>query len=487
MASGKESLRLEQRQHLQQRLNIHNVVLGRMLEMTAPEFDEEVRRQLDDNPALEALDESDTGDTANDDFGETAEQLQLADYADADDIPSYRLEARNGNPTASAVEAVSFAADESDSAFEILMRRLAAESDLSPYELKIGSYIIGNLDSNGYLTRPIADIADDMVVAENMDPAPGVMARAFEAVRRLDPAGIGAVDLRDCLLLQLDRREPSETVDLAHRILEEHFELFSKKHYDRLAAALDVDMDRLGRALDLILSLNPRPGAELAEGGAATRARHITPDFILEYNHDDDTFVVQLAGRRTRLGIEDSFTVDPKDGPGASLAAARAFIRTKRDEAASFIRMAELRADTLTVIAEAIVKIQHEFFATGDRTLIKPMILKDVSAVTGLDLSVISRAVAGKYILTPHGMYPLKFFFNEHPKDESGATAHRIVEAIKELIESENKKAPLSDRDIMDALEQRGFDIARRTVAKYRERLGYPVARLRKTYRNNEQ
>ena len=486
MASGKESLRMEQQQRLQQRLNIHNVVLGRMLEMSAPEFDDEVRRQLDDNPALEAIDEIPAPEGSENDFKETAEQLQMADYA-ADDLPSYAYNARNSSPDDAAVDAVSLAADESESAFEILLRRLASESELTAPELKTGSYIIGNLDSNGYLTRPLDDIADDMAVAEGLNPTPIQMRRAFEAVRSLDPAGIGAVDLRDCLLLQLDRRKPTAIVGLARQILSDHFDLFSKKHYDRLAAALGTDMETLGTALDLILSLNPRPAASLAEGGAATRARHITPDFVLDYDHTDGTFTVQLAGRRTRLGIEDSFTVDPSDTSSPSLASARAFIRSKREEAASFIRLAELRADTLTVIAEAIVRLQHDFFATGDRALIRPMILKDVSAATGLDLSVISRAVAGKYILTPHGMYPLKFFFNEHPKDESGASAHRIIEAIKQLIEAENKKNPLSDQAIQESLQAQGFDIARRTVAKYRERIGYPVARLRKTYRNDEQ
>lgn len=484
MASGKEQLRMEQQQRLQQRLNIHNVVLGRMLEMSAPEFEEEVNRQLDDNPALELIDDSAPADIAENDFDETAEQLQMADYADADDIPVYRLDPRNSSPDDAAVDAVSLAVDDSESAFEILLRRLASESDLDETGLRIGSYIIGNLDSNGYLTRPLADIADDMAVAEGIDPTRAQMTQAFAAVRRLDPAGIGAVDLRDCLLLQLDRRKPSPAADMARRIVDEHFDMFSKKHYDRLAAALDTDMDTLGEALDLILTLNPRPGAALAESGSATRARHITPDFILDYDHSDDTMTVHLAGRRTRLGIEDSFNVDPKGGTSD---AARAFIRSKRDEAANFIRLAELRADTLTVIARAIASIQRDFFATGDRTLLRPMILRDVAEVTGLDLSVISRAVAGKYILTPHGMYPLKFFFSEHPKDEAGPSSHLIAETIRQMIESENKKNPLSDQAIMDALVAGGFDIARRTVAKYRERLGFPVARLRKTYRNDGQ
>ena len=266
--TGKESLRQEQQLKLQQRLNMHNVVLGRMLEMTAPEFDDEIRRQLDDNPALEAHDDTAPTPSADpdDDFGETSEQLQLADYADADDIPYYRLGTASDHSSDDAFDAVTLAADDSESAFEILLRRLAAESDLTPAELKIAGYIIGNLDSNGYLTRPLADIADDMAMSEGAAPAPDEMNRVFMAVRGLDPAGIGAVDLRDCLLLQLDRRESSPDVDLAFDILLDYFDLLSKKHYDRLAAALKVDNDTLARALDVILSLNPRPAASLDEG-----------------------------------------------------------------------------------------------------------------------------------------------------------------------------------------------------------------------------
>ncbi len=485
--TGKESLRQEQQLKLQQRLNMHNVVLGRMLEMTAPEFDDEIRRQLDDNPALEAHDDTAPTPSADpdDDFGETSEQLQLADYADADDIPYYRLGTASDHSSDDAFDAVTLAADDSESAFEILLRRLAAESDLTPAELKIAGYIIGNLDSNGYLTRPLADIADDMAMSEGAAPAPDEMNRVFMAVRGLDPAGIGAVDLRDCLLLQLDRRESSPDVDLAFDILLDYFDLLSKKHYDRLAAALKVDNDTLARALDVILSLNPRPAASLDEGASATRARHITPDFVLECD-DNGKFRVTLAGNHPRLSIEPSFSIDPQGGTNASLASAKAFVRRKREEAAAFIRMADLRAETLVAIASAIATIQHDFLTTGDRSLIKPMILRDVSELTGLDLSVISRAVAGKYILTPHGVYPLKFFFNEHPREETGATSHRISQAIKELIDNENKKNPLSDQAIMDTLVASGFDIARRTVAKYREKLGYPVARLRKTFRTDD-
>ena len=479
---GAQSLRQEQALKLQQRLNMHNVMLGRMLEMSAPEFDDEIRRRLDDNPALEAAnDDTGTHAEAESPFAETAEQLQMADYGDPDDMPAYLGATQRAD---SSFDPIAATADDTAGQYGILMRRLAAESELSPYELRVAAYIVGNLDSNGYLTRPLIDIADDIAVADGIDVDLDMMKRVHAAVRALDPAGIGAFDLSDCLLLQLERKEPTPQRDMAIDIVRNHFDLFSKKHYDRLASAIKADPATMAAAIDMILSLNPRPGASLGEGASATRARHVTPDFVLECD-DDGTMRVSTADSGIRPVVSKSFDV-PKEGSAAALTDAAAFVRRKREEATNFIRLFELRAETLTLIAGTIVAIQHDFFATGDPSEIKPMILKDVQARTGLDMSVISRAVSGKYILTPHGVYPLKYFFNEHPRQADAPGSHTIIEAIRALIEGENKKAPLSDRAIMESLEAQGFDTARRTVAKYRERLGYPVARLRKTYRTNE-
>lgn len=475
--TGKESLRQVQQQALQQRLNIQNVALGRLLEMNMVQFEDEVRRELDDNPALE-LKNGET-DKETDDFNETPEQLQLADYADADDIPYYKLEALNHEAGGTAFDPASVMPDDSDSVLDILLRRLSNETELQPDELNVARYIIGNLDSNGYLTRSLEDIADDMAINEGIEVSRNKLIKAFEAVRALEPAGIGAIDLRDCLLLQLDRLELTPEVLTAILIIKDNFELFAKKHYDRLGNAVGTSASDLERALRLIQSLNPKPAASLA--GTPDSSPHIIPDFILDYDATTELFTVSLSGRQPDLGIEDSFSATHQAG-GRGSSDADAFIKKKRDEATSFIKLAAMRGATLLAIAKTIVSKQSAFFASGDPAEIRPMILKDISAVTGLDISIISRAVAGKYILTPHGVYPLKYLFNERSSASSDTSSLEILEAIKKLINSEDKSSPLTDQELTEKLQASGYDIARRTVAKYRERLGYPVGRLRKQF-----
>lgn len=475
--TGKESLRQVQQQALQQRMNIQNVALGRLLEMNMVQFEDEVRRELDDNPALE-LKNGET-DKETDDFNETPEQLQLADYADADDIPYYKLEALNHEAGGTAFDPASVMPDDSDSVLDILLRRLSNETELQPDELNVARYIIGNLDSNGYLTRSLEDIADDMAINEGIEVSRNKLIKAFEAVRALEPAGIGAIDLRDCLLLQLDRLELTPEVLTAILIIKDNFELFAKKHYDRLGNAVGTSASDLERALRLIQSLNPKPAASLA--GTPDSSPHIIPDFILDYDAMTELFTVSLSGRQPDLGIEESFSATHQAGERGS-SEADAFIKKKRDEATSFIKLAEMRGATLLAIAKTIVSKQSAFFASGDPAEIRPMILKDISAVTGLDISIISRAVAGKYILAPHGVYPLKYLFNERSSASSDTSSLEILEAIKKLINSEDKSSPLTDQELTEKLQASGYDIARRTVAKYRERLGYPVGRLRKQF-----
>ncbi len=475
--TGTESLRQVQQQALQQRLNIQNVALGRLLEMNMVQFEDEVRRELDDNPALE-LKNSET-DKETDDFNETPEQLQLADYADTDDIPYYKLEALNHEAGGTAFDPASVMPDDSDSVLDILLRRLSNETELQPDELNVARYIIGNLDSNGYLTRSLEDIADDMAVNEGIEVSRNMLIKAFEAVRALEPAGIGAIDLRDCLLLQLERLEHIPEVLTAILIIKDNFELFAKKHYDRLGNAVGASASDLEKALRLIQSLNPKPAASLA--GTPDSSPHIIPDFILDYDATTELFTVSLSGRQPDLGIEDSFSATHQAG-GRGSSEADAFIKKKRDEATSFIKLAAMRGATLLAIAKTIVSKQSAFFASGDPAEIRPMILKDISAVTGLDISIISRAVAGKYILAPHGVYPLKYLFNERSSASSDTSSLEILEAIKKLINSEDKSSPLTDQELTEKLQASGYDIARRTVAKYRERLGYPVGRLRKQF-----
>ncbi len=483
----KESLKQVQQQRLQQKLNPQQVRFGRLLEMSTPEIEDEVRRELDENPALEEVDHSQDAALGDDDFNETAEQLQLADYGSDDDIPSYRLEARNSSYGESRPEPLAVSED-GESMMSVLESRLA-EFDLDDTDRRIASYIIGNLDSNGYITRSPAAIADDFAVAEGYDVGTERVRRVFREVRRLEPAGIGAVDLRDCLLLQLERLPQSLTSRIAREIIADYFDLFSKKHFDRIRNTLGVDSDEFQQALDLIRGLNPKPGALLEHNGADDRMRHIIPDFSVDYEPESHRFSVNLLSRTPELAIERSFAApdDMADDPATATAnprmqEAQAFLRRKREEAGGFIRLLEMRSRTLIAVMEAIVRRQSAFFISGDRADIRPMILRDIAADTGNDISVISRAATGKYVLTPHGMYPLKLFFNERPKTDNDTSSHEILQMLEKLINAEDKHKPLSDEALRDALEDKGFDIARRTVAKYRERLGIPVARLRKQF-----
>lgn len=472
---------LQQQQELKQlqRLTPMQVQFVRMLEMTGPELEGEVNRALDEMPALEiAENQGVTPD--NDDFNETAEQVQLADYGNDDDIPSYMLDARNRSVNDTYYTPV--AVNDELTLAEDLTRQLS-ELPLSPRQLTIANYIIGNLDSNGYLKRTPEAIADDITFTESVETEAAEVSEVIDIIRTLDPAGVGAVDLRDCLLLQLNRRQPTVEVITAREIITHYFDLFSKKHFDRLADLLGIDTERLTAAVDIISRLNPKPGNQLNDSAIEHSGRQIVPELQVEIDSDNN-LTVSLLNNIPDLALSRSFSLDtpvsatltPRQRTDAAT-----FIRTRRDEAQAFIKTLRMRQSTLLNVMTAIASLQRDFFLTGDETRLHPMILKDVAAVTGYDLSVISRATASKYVLAPSGIYPLKFFFNERPKADDDVTSHQITDAIKTIISQEDKRSPLPDETIAAMLSEKGFNIARRTVAKYRERLGLPVARLRKT------
>lgn len=478
-----DSLRLTTEQKLQQRLTPMQVEFGRMLELTGPEVEDEVRRVLDENPALEQRDNDEVQQNLTEDstetFNETAEDVQIADYRDEDDIPDYRLEARNHSADDKYFEPI--AVDSSDTLIDLLEGQLM-EFDLDEIQLAVAQYIIGNLDDNGYLTRSIAAICDDLAFNAGIDIPLNDVKKVFEIVRSLDPAGVGAIDLRDCLLLQLQRKKNTHATKIAIEIIKDYFDLFSKKHYDRMKVSLGINAEELKEAMAIITSLNPKPGS-LVSGGSDDRTRHIIPDFSVEADSDNGNITLTLLNRIPELQIEATFSEEACEIPSnasRSQREAATFIKQKRDEASNFIKILKMRQDTLYRVMSAIVKLQREFFMSDDESRIRPMILKDIAAITGHDLSVISRATAGKYVMTQRGIYPLKLFFNERPKDDEDTSSHEILAVLKEIISNENKDKPLSDEAITKILIEKGYDIARRTVAKYREKLGLPVARLRK-------
>lgn len=481
----KDSLQLEQTQQTVQRLSHRQVMFVRVLEMNGPELEDEIRRQLDDNPALETVENTEIHNSQENKEPDSADQDYMGDNQD-DDPADYV----NSNSNSSEYNFASVQiADELPDLFTILNRQLG-EMEMPELTRQLAQYIIGNIDENGWTTRTLSDMADDISISTGREVTHSQMLDAFAIVRSLDPAGVGAVDLRDCLLLQLHRLQPkTPVVENAEIIIDEYFDLFSKRHFDRLQAYMNISREELEAALKLIRSLNPKPGSAVAVSASALRLNQITPDVAVDVN-EDGTVSVSLINNLPQLQIEKSFTLDSNSSslPASSALAsmqrkAQVFVKHKRDEAEDFINAIKQRSNTLLKVTEAIVSMQPDFFTSGDTSKIRPMILKDVEARTGLDISTVSRATTGKYVATNTGTYPLKMFFNEATQDDSDTSKHQIMHELQKIIDNEDKRHPMSDDDIQKQLAEQGYNLARRTVAKYREKLGIPVKRLRKEYK----
>ena len=475
----------QQQQTLTQRLSPQQVMFVHLLEMSEQELEEEVRKQLDDNPALEEVDPADGmvndptdgGEDGGNGSGEEPEQPGY-DPEDPHDPDDPKYQGSNGQGEAAPIHA---AADEGDMIDELSDQ--VGQLDLDPATIRIARYVICTLDERGYMTRTRNQMCDDILTDYGVEVPEATMNAAFDAVRSLDPPGIGAVDLRDCLLLQLARK-PKTTpyLAIATEILKSYYYLWEKKHYDQLQAKLGVkDRDELRGAIDLIRKLNPKPGSALGMGSREIFTGHIVPDVEVE-ELEDGRFSVSLVSNLPSLQIASSFEVDAPM-PGASekeIKEAQTFIRQKRDEADTFISALRSRGETLLRVTKAIVKRQPEFFATGDKSKLKPMVLRDIEADTGIELSTVSRATAGKYVETPSGMFTLKELFNEAPSEDSDISSHQLMHCIKEIVDAEDKNHPLSDEAILEAMKAKGYTVARRTITKYRKKLGIPVGRLRK-------
>ena len=476
-----QNLDLEQR--TVQRLTAQQLRFVKLLELSAPELEEAVDMELAENPALEEagrVEEEETSTLTDDGsaFTESAEQMQNADYNDQDEIPHYRLEAHNSSPDDEWYDFTP--ADDAESIYDNLGRQLS-ERTLSPEVALTARYIVGSLDSNGYLRRTRRQLADDMAFSTGFEPDEITLDKALDAVKSLDPPGIGAADLQECLILQVKAMPQSQEAEDALTILKDYFAEFTMKHTHRIISQMKVSAQRVREAVNLILTLNPKPGSGLGSGSGETAAG-IIPDFII--NVDRDEITVSLPGSPD-LQIEESFVnaVARMERNARSRAARKGneFVISRFNAARDFIQLVRQRRETLFAVMTAIVKIQREYFLTRDIHSMRPMMIKDISAITGYDISVISRATNNKYAATPWGIFPLRFFFSDSLGEEGEEFTNREVEAeIREIIGAEEKRHPLSDEKIRAALLEKGYDVSRRTVAKYRDRMKIPVARLRK-------
>jgi len=516
--------RLDLKQLLSQKLSPQQIQFIKLLQIPTAELETRIKEEMEVNPALEEdepdepeeRDDSDDADsdeddpdaefdnddnTLDEDFedrspadeqpepelpkDDTPENpdntdLDLSDYLNDDEIAGYKMQ---GDGPGDEEERDMPLADTSGSLMDSLLDQLHF-ADLDEKQEAIGQQLIGSIDGDGYIRRDLSAIANDLAFSQNIEATVPEIEAVLRVIQGFDPPGIAARDLPECLLLQLERRPQDEATTNAERILTETFEEFTKKHYPRIQQKLDLEDDELKEAINVILKLNPKPGGSGPTGPGKTQ--YLMPDFIL--TNDNGVLNLTLNARNApELRVSPAYTemfrtYDKAAKKDAKMKEAVTFVKQKLDSAKWFIDAIRQRQNTLLRTMNAIVELQRDFFLEGDESKLKPMILKDIAQMIGMDISTVSRVANSKSVQTEFGIYPLKYFFSEGIATDSGedASSREVKSILKDLIGNENKARPLSDDKLEKMLNARGYNIARRTVAKYREQLNIPVARLRK-------
>lgn len=480
----KQQLQLKQ----QQKLSPMQMQVIKLTELPVLELEERIKQELEENPALEEGLEPNDNSEYDDEYGSeddtniSQEDLTLGDYMNEDEIPDYQLRDNNRQGVGKQEE-IPFSV--AASLHEYLIEQLG-ECELNDENQKVAEYIIGNIDESGYLDRSLSAISDDLIFQQNIDIPVSRLEEILKVIQDFEPAGIAARNLQECLLLQLGRKEKSEIVDYAINIITNLFDEFTKRHYDKIIRQLNIDEEILKEVIQEITTLNPKPGNNWGDSLSITLST-IVPDFTID-SYGGELFlslnnrnIPDLRVSREYSELFKGFS-DNKESMSADSKNTVLFVKQKLDSARWFIDAIKQRQDTLQRTMQAIMDMQYDFFLTGDESQLKPMILKDVALQTGYDISTISRVSNSKYVQTSFGIYPLKYFFSESMQTDTGEEiSSREVKAIlKECIENEDKKKPLTDDKLSEILNERGYIIARRTVAKYREQMNLPVARLRK-------
>lgn len=474
-----------------QTLSPQQILAVKLLELPALELEDRVRAELLENPALEEKHESDgqddeyDGNQQVDEDGEQMEpeDLSLGDYRTEDDIPDYKLHENNLSKEDKAEE-IPFS--DSVSFYEILREQLG-ERNLTERQRHLAEYLIGSLDDDGLLRKNLDGIVDELAIYGGVETSEKELEQVLHVIQDFDPAGIGARSLQECLLLQVRRKEDSPLKRVEISILEKCYDEFTRKHWDRIKQRLNLQDDTFSAALNELIKLNPRPGSSLGET-IGKNLQQIIPDFIVEADDDgsislslNNPNVPELKLSRTFTDLLEEHTKN-KANQSKESKNAMLFLKQKVDAAQNFIDAVKQRQNTLLMTMQAIIDLQRPFFLEGDEALLKPMILKDVAERTGFDISTISRVSNSKYVQTNYGIYPLKFFFSDGYVTEDGEelSVREIRKLLKECIDHEDKSSPLTDDELAAILKEKGYPIARRTVAKYRQQLNIPVARLRK-------
>ncbi len=484
-------------QKLLQKLSPQQIQLMKLLQVPTAQLEERIKEEMEENPALEQSDDGHEDEfEPKDEFSETGEDdfepdgsedeydnIDISEYVrDGDDeVGDYKL--RDDNyPELDDSRVVPHKVEAS---FNEMMLQQLGLLKLSDHEQKIAEQVVGSLDDDGYLRREISSIIDDLAFRQNVETDEEEVGRIILQIQHFDPPGVGARNLQECLLLQLHRKiDQGKHIELAMKVLDKYFDEFTKKHYEKIQKGLNLSDEQLREIIQQIVKLNPKPGGNIGESSKGEN--YIIPDFFivnsngkleLSLNSKNAPDLRISEGYRDMLKDYDKGSKKDKRQKEAVL-----FIKQKIDSAKWFIDAIKQRQNTLMSTMEAIMNYQYEFFATGDETELKPMILKDIAERTALDISTVSRVANSKFVQTEFGTYRLKFFFSESLQTESGeeVSTREVKKILTDIIGDESKKHPYSDEKLTDMLQEKGYNIARRTVAKYREQLNIPVARLRK-------
>ena len=479
---------------LQQKLSPQQIQLMKLVQLPTVAFEQRVKEELEENPALDDQSseydddyggEQEEWDNQNDEYSDEqvidTSDINIDDYLSDDDVPNYKTYTNNYSDD-DEDKSVPYAQGESFIEFltsQLYTYRLTSE------QFQIGEFILGNIDDDGYMRRDIKSLVDDLAFSLNIYTSPEEVENLLlNYIQRMDPIGVGARDLQECLLIQLENKTQTQAVELAEKLINESFDAFTKKHYSKLMAKYDVDDNELRDAITEIERLNPKPGKSFSSSSKIIE--QITPDFTININDGD--LELTLNGRNVpELKISSAFaemldTYKKTENKSTQQKEAVMFVKQKLDSAKWFIDAVQQRRNTLLYTMEAIMKFQKEYFLTGDETKIKPMILKDISDRIGMDISTVSRVANSKYVTTPYGTFLIKDLFSESLTNDDGeeVSTREIKRILQDVITDEDKRKPLTDEKLTEILKEKGYPIARRTIAKYREQLNIPVARLRK-------
>ena len=458
-----------------QKLSPIQIQTIKLIELPIQDLEQRIRKELEENPVLD----DETPESKDEDGEEQPREVSLSDIKEDDSIPDYKLRVNNYGKD-ERPEYNTFSVKESFT--QSLMEQLGFRN-LSEHQHDIAAFIIGSLDEDGYLRRDIDSLVDDLAFRMNIETTPEEVEKMLHIIQEFDPPGIGARDLRECLLIQLKGLKQTPDVINAHRILTDWFQEFSNKHFQKIMTRLNLSQDEMKAAMARIVKLNPSPGGQI-DDSYNDQAQQIVPDFILSLENGELKLTMprfSIPEIRINKKYAD-LLMDAANSSERQKKEAATFVKQKMDSAKWFVEALKQRHNTLLSTMQAIIDYQHDYFMDGDESHLKPMVLKDIASKTGFDISTISRVVNSKYIETHFGIFPLKYFFSEGLENQQGeeVSTRELKKVLQDFVDKEDKHKPLTDDELVTLMNEKGYKVARRTIAKYRDQLNIPKARLRK-------